>query len=110
MSTSSTYRPAKLVAVALTSLLVAASASAETRPTRPTDPTEVSAARDGKGSASTITYKQRTSYDFDADEVEGEVIRPDGGLITVRLRPGHESMVVLRADFRPELLKSVESL
>ena len=31
-------------------------------------------------------------------------------MITVRLRPGHESMVVLRADFRPELLKSVESL
>ncbi len=61
-------------------------------------------------SAHTITYKERTQYDFDADEVEGTVVQPDVDLITGRLKAHHQSMVRPRSSFQPELLQSVDSL
>lgn len=58
----------------------------------------------------TVTYAKQTNYDFDADTVEGVLNRPDGDLVTTRSRAPHPSMIKARANFRPEMLKSVESL
>jgi hypothetical protein len=61
-------------------------------------------------STHTITYKERTQYEFDADEVEGSVLQPDVDLITGRLKANHQSLVRPRSSFQPELLQSVDSL
>lgn len=61
-------------------------------------------------SAHTVAYKERTQYDFDADEVEGTVVQPDVDLITGRLKAHHQSLVRPRSSFQPELLQSVDSL
>ena len=58
----------------------------------------------------TVTYKDRTQYDFDAEEVEGTVVQPDVDLITGRMKAHHQSLVRPRGSFQPELLQSVESL
>lgn len=58
----------------------------------------------------TVTYAKETKYDFDADIVEGVLNRPDGDLVTTRSQAPHPSMIKARANFRPEMLKSVESL
>lgn len=65
----------------------------------------------GTGTSShTITYKERTQYEFDADEVEGSVVHPDVDLITGRLKSHHQSLVRPRSSFQSELLQSVDSL
>ncbi len=58
----------------------------------------------------TVSYKDRTQYDFDAEEVEGTVVQPDVDLITGRMKAHHQSLVRPRGSFQPELLQSVESL
>jgi hypothetical protein len=49
--------------------------------------------------------QQTTSYIFDADTLEGEVLNPDGTMIMHRRSPRMPSMLVLRGHFVPELLR-----
>lgn len=98
----------QLFALAVASVLIGGSALAQTRGAEPIAAASSSTLkRDG---GQTVTYKQRTNYDFDDDQVEGAVIRPDVDVITGRTKSTHESLVRLRATFQPEMLKSVESL
>ena len=51
-----------------------------------------------------------TSYDFEEDLVQGDLVRPDGENLMVRRRGARESLIKIREHFVPELLKSVENL
>jgi hypothetical protein len=52
----------------------------------------------------------QTSYDFEDDLVQGDLVRPDGENLMVRRRGARESLIKIREHFVPELLKSVENL
>lgn len=59
-------------------------------------------AQDGGGAS--------TSYDFEDDLVQGDLVRPDGENLMVRRKGARESLIKIREHFIPELLKSVENL
>jgi hypothetical protein len=54
--------------------------------------------------------KSATSYDFEDDLVQGDLVRPDGELLSVRRRGNRASLIQIREHFIPEMLKSVEDL
>lgn len=62
------------------------------------------------GAASGVQYKQKTVYDFDDDTVEGDLVRPDGEMIDSTKKAKHSSLIKIRENFIPEMLKSVEGL
>lgn len=51
-----------------------------------------------------------TVYDFEAEDLTGALLRPDGEQITGDQRGRTSSLINIRQDFIPEMLKSVESL
>lgn len=51
-----------------------------------------------------------TTYDFEDDLVQGDLVRPDGENLMVRRRGARESLIKIREHFVTELLKSVENL
>jgi hypothetical protein len=51
-----------------------------------------------------------TTYDFEDDLVSGDLMRPDGEMLNVRRRGVRESLITIRENFVPEMLKSVEDL
>ena len=46
-----------------------------------------------------------TLYDFDDDNVDGEILSPDGANIASRGRVKHASLIQIRPHFIPELIK-----
>jgi hypothetical protein len=50
------------------------------------------------------------SYDFEDDLVQGDLINPDGEPLFVRRRGTRESLIRVRTEYVPELLKSAEDL
>lgn len=57
-----------------------------------------------------VQYRSKTTYDFDDDVVEGDLVRPDGEFIDTRKAAKHSSLIKIRADFVPEMLKSAEDI
>ena len=57
-----------------------------------------------------VQYKQKTVYDFDDDTVEGDLVRPDGEMIDSTKKAKHSSLIKIRENFIPEMLKSVEGI
>lgn len=57
-----------------------------------------------------VVYKKETSYDFEADDVEGNLVKPDELGITADQHGKTSSLIKIRADFVPEMLKSVEDI
>jgi hypothetical protein len=57
-----------------------------------------------------VTYKQKTVYDFDDDTVEGDLVRPDGEFVDSRKGAKHSSLIKIRENFIPEMLKSAEDI
>jgi len=55
-------------------------------------------------------YKAKTVYDFEDDMVEGDLQRPDGELVSGQRRTDHASLIEIRKDFIPEMLKSLEDI
>jgi hypothetical protein len=51
-----------------------------------------------------------TTYDFEDDLVTGDLVRPDGELLSVRRRGNRASLIQIREHFIPEMLKSIEDL
>ena len=49
-------------------------------------------------------------FDFEADEVNGELVKPDGLDSTVRVYKEHTSLIRVRQDFIREIVKSAEDL
>jgi hypothetical protein len=56
------------------------------------------------------TYKAKTVYDFEDDMVEGDLQRPDGELVNALKKTEHSSLIEIRKDFIPEMLKSLEDI
>lgn len=63
-----------------------------------------------QGESPDIKYKKKTVYDFDDDLVEGELQRPDGEYIDTRRKAKHSSLIKIRENFIPEMLKSAEDI
>ena len=63
-----------------------------------------------QGTSPSVKYKKKTVYDFDDDVVEGELQRPDGEYIDTRRKAKHSSLIKIRENFIPEMLKSAENI
>ncbi len=64
----------------------------------------------GSVSMASAQEGEATTYDFDDDLVQGDLVRPDGELLNVRRRGRRASLIRVREHFIPEMLKSVENL
>ena len=62
------------------------------------------------GGEENTTYKAKTVYDFEDDTVEGDLQRPDGELVDSMRKVKHSSLIEIRKDFIPEMLKSLEDI
>ncbi len=68
------------------------------------------AAGEATGSANVgqVAVKAPTEYDFDPDNVEGNLVNPDE-IYRGEQHGKTSSLIQIRADFVPEVLKSVEN-
>ena len=64
----------------------------------------------GGGDEANTSYKAKTVYDFEDDMVEGDLQRPDGELVNALKKTEHSSLIEIRKDFIPEMLKSLEDI
>ena len=62
------------------------------------------------GGGGGVEYKSKTVYDFDDDIVEGDLVRPDGEFVDTRKAAKHSSLIKIRPDFIPEMLKAAEDI
>lgn len=51
---------------------------------------------------------RETTYDFDGDTVEGALLRPEGDLMGSTRHGKKSSLINIRADFIPEMIRSVQ--
>ncbi len=56
------------------------------------------------------TYEKKTVYDFEDDVVEGTLVKPEGDYLQSRQRGKQSSLIKIRDNFVPEMLKSAEDL
>jgi hypothetical protein len=63
-----------------------------------------------KGGGGDVQYKSKTVYDFDDDTVEGDLVRPDGEFVDTRKGAKHSSLIKIRENFIPEMIKSAEDI
>ena len=71
---------------------------------------EKAAPAQGGGEEGNTSYKAKTVYDFEDDMVEGDLARPDGELVNALKKTEHSSLIEIRKDFIPEMLKSLEDI
>ena len=71
---------------------------------------KAAAAGGGGGDDANTTYKAKTVYDFEDDTVEGDLQRPDGELVSAQKKAEHSSLIEIRKDFIPEMLKTLEDI
>lgn len=64
----------------------------------------------GGDGGESVQYQKETSYDFEDDMVEGSLVKPDGEMVGGELHGKMSSLIKVRADFIPEMIKSVEDL
>ncbi len=50
------------------------------------------------------------TYDFSGDDIDGDLVKPDGELIDTRKFASHTSLIRIRKDFIREIVKSAEDL
>ena len=90
----------KLSTVVLLGLLFSFSAWAQEDFKMPTE-----GASDGN-----VQYRKVTEYDFEADVVEGSFVRPEGEFFSGNGNQAYGSLIRIREDFVPEMLKSAEDI
>ena len=56
---------------------------------------------------SNIQYQKQTEIDFDALELTGEMVKPQGSLIIERSNVHFNPLIELRRDFNPEMASSI---
>ena len=54
-----------------------------------------------------VIYKKKTEIDFEALELEGELVKPQGNLILERKRANFNPLIRLKQDFNAEIKQSV---
>ena len=57
-----------------------------------------------------VVYKQTTEIDFEALELEGKLVKPDGALLLERKKANFNPMIRLRTDFDSEMAQSVNEV
>ncbi|MBN1335251.1 MAG: hypothetical protein JXB39_04775 [Deltaproteobacteria bacterium] len=57
-----------------------------------------------------IVYKAKTEIDFEAVEVAGELVKPQGALLLDRKRASFNPLIKLRPDFNAEMDASVDEI
>jgi len=57
-----------------------------------------------------IVYKQKTEIDFEGVDVEGQLVKPEGQLITEREVAQFNPLIKLRQDFNLEMSQSVNEI
>jgi hypothetical protein len=67
-------------------------------------------AQDKKEGNGKVEYKKKTQYDFEDDMVEGELLKPEGDVLSARKRGKTSSLIKIRENFVPEMVKSVDDL
>ncbi len=50
------------------------------------------------------------TYDFTADSIEGDLVKPEGVGVSVTDFSKHSSLIRIRTNFIPEIVKSAEDL
>lgn len=60
--------------------------------------------------ADNVEYRKVTEYDFEADMVEGSFVRPEGEFFSGDGNQAYGSLIRIREDFVPEMLKSAEDI
>lgn len=59
---------------------------------------------------SNTQYKETTTYDFEGDDVTGNLVKPDGANIQGEQHGKTSSLIDIRSDFVPEMLETVEDM
>ena len=67
-------------------------------------------AGEANAEAEDVEYTKNTEYDFEDDLVEGSFVRPEGEYFNAQKRGRHSSLIRIRQDFVPEMLKSAEDI
>lgn len=67
----------------------------------------VAVAQPAKGSKDAGKVKV---YDFSGDTIEGDLVKPEGTDLNARDFAKHSSLIRIRKDFIPEIIKSAEDL
>ena len=62
------------------------------------------------GDDDNVVYQKETVYDFDGDDITGNLVKPDGTNIRGDQRGKTSSLIDIRSDFIPEMLKTGETL
>ena len=55
-------------------------------------------------------YKKKTEVDFEAFEIEGRLVKPQGSIILERKRAVFNPLIKLRVDFNKEMTNSVNNI
>ena len=63
-----------------------------------------------KGKAAKKADKRVKTYDFTGDEIDGDLVKPDGEFVDTRKFATHTSLIRIRKDFIREIVKSAEDL
>jgi hypothetical protein len=74
------------------------------------DPTEAPSDFVADPENPSVVYKKKTEYDFDDDLVEGSFVKPEGDYLSSRTGGRHSSLIRIRENFVPEMLKSAEDI
>ena len=70
-------------------------------------PTGAAMAQDEEGADRKIVYKTKTEIDFEALDVAGELVKPQGALLLDRKKGSFNPLIKLRSDFNDEMDQSV---
>ena len=57
-----------------------------------------------------IVYKQETEIDFEAIDIEGQLVKPEGILTTERVSATFNPLIRLRMDWDEEISQSVSEI
>ena len=93
---------------------VAAAQPAQPAPPPAAPAAQPKPARGGKPAAAapgaTTAAPRVRNYDFDADFIDGELVRPEGEFLPGRRTAEHGSLIRVRENFIREIVKSAEDL
>ena len=73
--------------------------------------TSIAAADDKKGGGDKGGGAGKVKvYDFSGDTIEGDLVKPEGSTVDARDFAKHSSLIKIRTNFIPEIIKSAEDL
>jgi hypothetical protein len=71
--------------------------------------TSIALADDKKGGGGDKGGKVKV-YDFSGDTIEGDLVKPEGSTVDARDFAKHSSLIKIRTNFIPEIIKSAQDL